>query len=146
MRKPIDRIEIDPVTGCHNWTGRPGQDGYGKLKRNGKYWRAHRWFYAQKNGPIPDGLLVCHSCDNRLCVNHEHLFLGTAKDNARDCIAKGRKPAMRGTKNGHAKLDELAVLHIRDCDWPYAELVSRFGVSPPTVCDIRTRRTWAWLG
>ena len=79
-------------TGCWNWTKSTSPDGYGKLKRNGVTMRAHRIFYEHFNGPITDNLHVLHRCDNPLCVNPEHLFLGTRVDNMQDMIEKGRAP------------------------------------------------------
>lgn len=64
--------------------------GYGIIKREGRNWKAHRWAYTQAHGPIPDGMWVLHRCDNRPCVNPDHLFLGDAKANAEDMVSKGR--------------------------------------------------------
>jgi hypothetical protein len=72
--------------GCIIWTGRVDRHGYGT--RNGKL--AHRVAYERAVGPIPDGKLVCHTCDNRRCINPQHLWLGTAEENAIDSSAKGR--------------------------------------------------------
>ena len=78
--------------GCEVWTGELNEKGYGRRRfRDGKNRRIHRVVWELRNGPIPDGLLVCHRCDNPPCCNPEHLFLGTHADNVLDMMAKGRR-------------------------------------------------------
>lgn len=79
--------------------------GYGQIHVNGTTITAHRWAWARANGPIPRGLYCCHACDVRRCVNPAHLFLGTAQDNTRDAIAKGRH--RRPTRKTHCKRGHL---------------------------------------
>lgn len=95
-----EQLEAYVVTesGCWNWTKSVSMDGYGKLKRNGITLRAHRVFYEAHVGPIMDGLHVLHRCDNPLCVNPEHLFLGTRSDNMQDMNQKGRRVDGHKTK------------------------------------------------
>jgi hypothetical protein len=80
---------------CQIWQGDRGgkHDGYGRFRRAGKWVRAHRLAWEQANGPIPDGMLVCHHCDVPLCINPKHLFLGTHQDNTDDMVRKGRQPS-----------------------------------------------------
>jgi hypothetical protein len=80
------RAMPEPNTGCWLWTGVIRRDGYGVFSDRA----AHRIAYAERHGPIPAGLYVCHRCDVKSCVNPDHLFLGTARENTLDMLAKGR--------------------------------------------------------
>lgn len=104
---------------------------------------AHRVSWVLHHGPIPPGLLVCHRCDNPRCVNPEHLFLGTAKDNSQDMVRKGR--VSQGDRHPYAKLTTEQVVVIRkraaDGDDP-GQIASDFGVSEWNVIHVIRRHTW----
>jgi hypothetical protein len=83
---------VEPVgSECLEWIGSAHHSGYGCISYRKKFHSAHRLAWQFAHGPIPQGLLVCHTCDNRRCVNIKHLFLGTYQDNVNDMIAKGRQ-------------------------------------------------------
>lgn len=82
--------KVDKTENCWNWIAAKRYKGYGCFRINGKLVDSHRVSWVIHNGAIPDGLFVLHTCDNRLCVNPAHLFLGTNYDNVQDCIRKGR--------------------------------------------------------
>lgn len=136
-----------PVS-CWKWTGAK-VDGYGSLAVNGKHTRAHRFAYQQYHGPIPKGILCCHHCDNRACVNPIHLFLGNPTDNSRDMVNKGR--SLFGERQPRSKLSEHQVTLIRQCFIPYnsafgvTALARRFKVSQSTVRSALKGRSWKYL-
>jgi hypothetical protein len=91
-----------------------GSAGYGVLKVNGKYYSAHRRSYEIANGTIPEGMMVLHKCDNRACVNPDHLYLGTQADNMRDMVARERrKGSGTGERNGRSKISQVQANEIR---------------------------------
>ena len=120
---------------CWLWNGAL-TDGYGHIKYNGKSIGAHvaSWFIHYGKWP---NLLVCHSCDNRRCVNPKHLFLGTKKANAQDSLKKGRL--------ARAKLTPNQVIEIYQSQLPVSELAIKYGVSKYTLWDIKAKRTWATI-
>lgn len=126
--------------GCWQWNAHADKDGYGVLPGANQNTRAHRLSYEIHIGPIPDGMIVCHHCDNPGCVNPEHLFVGTAKDNAQDALQKDRH--YLGEKNGRAKLTAEYVEKIKKSDLSYVELGSIYGVSKSTISNIKRGKGW----
>lgn len=122
---------------------RKSPKGYYCVRVGGKRYRLHRFIYEALCNPIPDGLCVCHSCDNPACVNPNHLFLGTIAENDKDRNRKGRQA--RGETNGNARLTLRVVEEIRS-RYPGESLISlgrEFGVHPTTVWLAATKRRWA---
>lgn len=96
--------KVEKTDTCWIWGGNKNQDGYGLFyPLSKKTAQAHRFSWSLINGPVPDGLYVCHKCDNPSCVNPDHLFVGTQTDNMRDCKNKGRRPIrlLVKCKRGH---------------------------------------------
>ena len=140
-------LVINEKTGCLEWSRKSkANGGYGVLcvGRKGQI-RAHRAAWAIKNGSIPNGLYVCHKCDNPLCCNVNHLFLGTPKDNMIDKEAKGRgtKPPVRYGENHHKTKTTLAqVSSIRSETGTLDEIANRYGISSKTVWRIKKGLSW----
>lgn len=88
--KPRFFAKVDKTDGCWLWTAGKFPNGYGKFRHEGKFKKAHRVSFEHHVGPIPLGMLICHRCDVRRCVNPDHLFVGTQKQNIQDAMAKGR--------------------------------------------------------
>lgn len=133
--------------GCWIWTASKYKWGYGIFAiGNGRNEGAHRVSYAISKGPIPSDKYVCHSCDNPACVNPEHLFLGTSKENHQDSMRKGRHAF--GERFGRSKLTEGQVKKIIS---DYAsgvsrkELSTRYGVSHVQIWYITKGRSWKHL-
>lgn len=136
--------KIKKTNTCWIWQGSPGGTGYGQFGFNGKLNYPHRFSYELHKGLIPKDLFVCHSCDNKLCVNPSHLWLGTLQDNHSDMMKKGRHNYGKslGSKNPAAKLSEQDVLDIRSLPGPNWRIAKQYNVSKSTIDEIKTRRTW----
>lgn len=125
------------VGGCLEWTGsRHVQTHYGLFWRNGRNELAHRQAWLIFVGEIPEGLCVLHRCDNRRCVDVNHLFLGTRTDNHKDMVMKGRMVVP------NLKLNPDIVREIRASGENQPTTARRFGVTQSTVSHIRLRRHW----
>lgn len=148
------RSKLNEETGCIEWQGYL-RGGYGNTtvrleSKKHKTIGVHRLAYEHYVGKIPEGLLVCHKCDNRKCINPKHLFLGTYKDNMNDMIAKGRDGNRLtncpvGEAHYRAKLTDKDVAHarqLRESGFTYRKLAKRFRVSEPTIIDAINRKSW----
>lgn len=126
-------------SGCIEYTGIKFPSGYGRVQFKKKTWYAHRLSYTLYKGEITKGLHVCHKCDNPCCINPEHLFLGTVKDNMQDRDAKGRGAIKPGMENPNAHIPWETVLAIRETrkkGFTNRELAVMFGVSQQHVSSI----------
>lgn len=157
----LARCKATP-SGCIEWQGDRNLSGYGVLRAamNGhprKMIQAHRYAWYRAHGNVPEDMCICHKCDNRKCVNIEHLFLGTWADNNRDRSQKGRSGSriyseeerqryskmFRGSNQTNAKLTEKQALEIYNRkDKTHAELAKEYGVSKAVVTSIKAKRSW----
>lgn len=134
---------------CWNWFGAKTPKGYGQIKipRTRRQVQSHRLSWEIHRGEIPKNLCVLHKCDNPACVNPDHLFLGTKKDNARDMVSKGRH--CYGERQGSHKLSEKDVRSIlamvADGKMSQAKIAKAFGIGPMQVSRIKTGKRWAHL-
>lgn len=134
----------EPNSGCWLWMGAMRGDGYGTFYIGTyKAIGAHRAAWQIFNGPIRPGLQVCHKCDVCLCVNPDHLFLGTAKENAADRERKGR--GVRGEQSSVAKLSEAAALAVKHDPRQHQEIARDHSVSRRTVSQIKRAQRWRHL-
>lgn len=136
----------DDPDGCWIWMGSNNGTGYSQFGINGKLYLAHRVSFALFVGMIPDGMEVCHSCDNRACVNPAHLFVGTAQDNSDDMVKKDRQA--KGENHGQHKLTEKDVYQIREMSkqgYTQQEVAEMFGINQSNICLILSERTWSWI-
>jgi len=139
---------IHPEHGqCWQWIGCVGTRGYGQCYdgRNKPPCRAHRMSWRLKYGNLEDKDLVLHKCDNPLCVNPEHLFIGTHQDNMKDKVAKGRGNPPVGERHGQAKITEDSVREIKSlykAKVSQGSLAKRFGVCQQQISRIVTGKRW----
>lgn len=137
----------EPMSGCWLWMGYISANGYGSFttSTDTPEW-AHRAAWRLTHGSVPEGIWVLHKCDNRACVNPDHLFLGTNSDNVADMVAKGRN--LRGERqNGATITDAMArtILDLAARGESRKEIARRYGISYANVCNVVAGRTFAHL-
>lgn len=139
-----EKFTITPA--CWTWKFMKDKKGYGRFLLNGMPRIASRVAYFMYVGAIPSGKLVCHRCDNPSCVNPDHLFIGSAKQNTADMVSKGRGKWVKGERNGRSKLTDKEVIEIRSLSGPTdREVAAKYKISPSVVHQIRRGKIWRHL-
>jgi hypothetical protein len=132
---------------CWEWLGCRNNTGYGNIGTGGHTSLAHRTSWELAHGDIPQGMFVCHRCDNPPCVNPAHLFLATHRENMADMKRKGRQPRVYGEYCGRSKLTTEQVRDILARYVPgitnQSTLAKEYGVSRHTVNQIVHGQRWA---
>ena len=144
------RTQRKKVNECWPWMGMKDGHGYGQfsLGKRHRIISAHRFSWMLANGPIPKNLWVLHRCDNRICVNPNHLFTGTATDNTQDCIKKGRMIRAKGMATGSSKLSDAQIIKIRTRYKAWSRingtraLGREFGVDHSVISEIINMKKW----
>ena len=137
---------IKTERGCWIWKKYKNKEGYGAMRINGNILKTHKASYQVFNGEIGEGLIVCHKCDVPPCINPDHLFLGTNRDNKYDSINKKRHNA--GSNHGKTKLTEEDIIKMRrysKLGFKNVTLARRFKLSPWTISEIITHKLWVHI-
>ena len=137
--------------GCIEWTGTCYPAGYGNVYFINKSWEVHRLVWLLYRGEIPQlkkshhGYCICHKCDNRKCINPDHLFLGTQLDNVADMDIKGRRVSLPGKLNPNARLNENDIKAIRELSkqgFSQRAIARKFSITHAHVGGIVRRTAW----
>lgn len=135
----LKKVQINNETGCWEWTGRLSKSGYPLFSVKGNLWRGHRYFYKYYKKEISN-LSVCHKCDNRKCVNPDHLFLGTQADNNLDMCNKGRhRFKSKLTLEEVSRIKELALSK----NILYKDIAQMFDINASSVCRLVKGTRWS---
>ncbi len=135
------RVRITPdVTQCWEWQGHTNH-GYGVVRVNGRHTKTHRAAWLYTYGEMPK-LYILHSCDNRACVNPNHLREGTYQDNSDDKVARNRQALGEATNRGHLTENDIRAIRANTFSETQVALAARFQVCRRTISDIQTRKTW----
>lgn len=141
------KFKISKKTGCWNWIATISTRGYGVFHINGKDISAHRFSYELYKCQIPNGLFVCHHCDNLRCVNPSHLFVGNSKDNARDMVNKKRNyTTWKGEGNITNKLNVNQVkeikFYLQNNNGNSRGLAKKYSINRQTIWKIKKNKIW----
>lgn len=143
----LNKVLVDDE-GCWNYTGALSDGGYGFFWLNGTNVYAHRASWEFHCEPIPVDMCVLHRCDNRRCINPEHLFVGTYQDNMDDMKAKNRQANTRGELNAYASINESTARKIKELltqGERKVHIAHKLNVSYHTVKNIAYGKAWSWL-
>jgi hypothetical protein len=148
-RRFWSKVNVAGKDECWEWLASLDSRGYGNFgvpkddgSRRYLMQRAHRIAWELTNGPLIKSQHLCHTCDNRKCVNPSHLFVGDAKLNMQDCISKGRRGDRKGQANPKAKLTPDQILDIRSSGLPLSAIARAHGISKSTAHSVRSGATW----
>lgn len=137
--------KVKKTDACWLWQRQLNNKGYGCFSVHGRLCYAHRFSWSLANGPIPQGMKVLHRCDTPACVNPDHLWIGTQRDNMQDCKQKGRVSKTRGIAHSRARLTEADVYAIRTDSRSLAAIGRTYGITRGAVNNIKRRRIWKHL-
>ncbi|WP_187212343.1 HNH endonuclease signature motif containing protein [Serratia nematodiphila] len=140
IKERLIRKSESMPNGCIEWRGSYLWDGYGQVGWKYKKYRVHRLSYELFIGPIPDGHVIRHKCDNPKCINPKHLITGTVSQNNRDCKERGRNA--KGVSHGASKLTEFQVMEIYNSKASNIKLAKMYGVSEMTTGRIKRGELW----
>ena len=143
--RPIFESKVIKKDGCWGWKNKPLITGYAPIYYERRNKGAHCVSWMLHRGPIPKGMFVCHHCDNPICTNPDHLFLGTPKDNTVDMLNKGRRKSPSGEKHCHAKLKISDVIEIKRLlkeGLSCTVIGAMFKVNKATIRNIQVNKTW----
>ena len=144
------KVTLIPFSDCHFWDAAQTKFGYGKLSSGKNKWvLAHKFSFEKAKGNVPEGMFVLHTCDNPSCVNPEHLYIGTSKDNAQDRESRKRGNHAFGERHGRSKLSVDLVYKIREeygtGKFSFRQLGKIYNVDGKTVADIVRNKLWQCL-
>lgn len=142
-----DRSIPEPNSGCLLWTETCSVSGYGVFSEGTAedyvQYRAHVVSYENKNGPVPDGLIVCHKCDVRCCIEPTHLYAGTYQNNHDDMKRRNRTVYLRGNGHPNSTLTDDIIRSIRLDNRTQQAIADSYGLTQSYVGKIKNRKAWS---